>query len=258
LPSDPAVHQHSKARIHLPIDNGIVLVGSDGHYWPGPAPTAHRAFVKFCKEAQPRAVIMNGDAFDGASISRHPSIGWEKIPTVIEELEAVKTRLGEVEDAAPAKAVLTWPAGNHDLRFETRLAMVANQYGKIRGFHLHDHFSPRWKACWATWINEDTVVKHRAKRNAVRFAGKSMILAHTHSSGVSAFTDYTGTRWEANSGSLADPNGPQFLNYSEDNAKDHRAGFLVLTIHRKRLLWPEIVHVVDEKSVAFRGSIIRV
>src|SRR5689334_7102836 len=56
-------------RIEAKVENGIVLVGSDGHYWPGPATTAHRAFVKFCKDLKPSVVIMNGDALDGSSIS---------------------------------------------------------------------------------------------------------------------------------------------------------------------------------------------
>src|SRR5688572_10272857 len=75
-------HPH---RYQFDVPNGIVLVGSDGHYWPGIISTAHRAFVKFCEDMKPKAVIMNGDAFDGASISRHPPIGWENRPTVQQE-----------------------------------------------------------------------------------------------------------------------------------------------------------------------------
>src|SRR5690349_3993729 len=65
-------HPH---RICFEVRSGVVLVGSDGHYWPGEPSTAHRAFVHFTKELKPKAVIFNGDAFDGASISRHPPIG---------------------------------------------------------------------------------------------------------------------------------------------------------------------------------------
>src|SRR5690606_17186815 len=50
-------HPH---RIEIDIQNGVVLIGSDAHYWPNRISTAHRAFVKFCKEFKPRAVIMNG------------------------------------------------------------------------------------------------------------------------------------------------------------------------------------------------------
>jgi UDP-2,3-diacylglucosamine pyrophosphatase LpxH len=251
------LRQHSKARVHLPLKFGIVIVGSDLHAWPGQRPTAFRAFLKFCKELKPAAVIMNGDAFDGASISRHPSIGWEKVPSVIEELGAVQDRLREIEDAAP-RARLLWPAGNHDIRYETRLAAVAREYSKVSGFHLKDHFSPRWTPCWSVWLNNDVVVKHRAKRNAARFAGKTMICGHTHALAVTPFTDYNGTRFDVNTGCLADPNGPQFVNYSEDSAKDHRAGFVVVTIHKKKLLDVELVRVLSPNELVYRGSIIRV
>jgi hypothetical protein len=60
------------AELQLEISDGIMLVGSDGHYWPGSASTGHKAFVRFIKELKPKIVIYNGEAFDGARISRHP------------------------------------------------------------------------------------------------------------------------------------------------------------------------------------------
>ena len=57
-------HRH---RIQLDIGEGIVLVGSDAHYWPDIISPAHRAFVKFCKEMKPRAVIKNGSNGNEAS-----------------------------------------------------------------------------------------------------------------------------------------------------------------------------------------------
>jgi hypothetical protein len=89
VPRNPVQHDH---RVEWKIENGVVLIGSDGHYWPGEVSTAHRAFVKFCKDLRPKGVIMNGDAFDGARVSRWPSIMWEKKPKVIEELEVVTER----------------------------------------------------------------------------------------------------------------------------------------------------------------------
>src|SRR3990167_7730762 len=49
-------------RIHFDIENGIALIGSDAHYWPDIVTTAHRAFVKFCKEL----VVVQ---FESASLS---------------------------------------------------------------------------------------------------------------------------------------------------------------------------------------------
>lgn len=252
------------SRVHFDIKDGIVLVCSDGHYWPGEATTAHRAFVKFCKMLSPSIVVMNGDAFDGAKISRHPVIGWDEKPTVIEELEAVKLRLGEIEDAAPKTAKLAWPLGNHDARFETRLSTVAHEYAQVHGFHLKDHVGKRWTPCWSLWINDKVVIKHRYKggthatHNATVESGKSIITGHLHSLKVTPFSDYNGIRWGVDTGTLADPYGPMFADYSEDNPRNHRSGFIVLTFIKGELQWPEIVYVVGDGKVGFRGKIYEV
>lgn len=56
------------------------------------------------------------------------------------------------------------------------------------------------------------------------------------------------------------PNGTQFEDYTEDNPKDWRSGFVVLTFQKGQLRWPEVVHVVDEENgiVEFRGEIFNV
>lgn len=254
---------NSPARIEIEVKDGIVLVGGDGHYWPGKASTAHRALVKLCKELQPKAMIYNGDAFDGSTISRFPDIGWETNPSVADELEAVQERLGELEQAVPRRCILTWNAGNHDLRYETRLASVAPQFRNIKGLHLKDHF-PAWKPAWSTWINGEVVTKHRlrggthATHSNVIAAGKTIVTNHLHSLKVTPYSDYSPRpRWGVDCGCLADPNGEQFVNYSEDAPKNHRAGFGVLTFHKGQLLWPELVHVFDENTVEFRGQLIK-
>ncbi len=256
------------ARVHMEIKNGVVLVASDGHYWPGEPTTAHKAFVKFCKEIpgtkeKPSIVVMNGDAFDGAKISRHPAIGWEDKPTVVEELEAVQERMNEIECAAP-KARLVWPLGNHDARFETRLATVAHEYARIHGFHLKDHVGARWTPCWSLWLNNEVVIKHRYKggthatHNGPVDSGKSMITGHLHSLKVTPFSDYNGTRFGVDTGCLADPYGPMFADYSEDNPRNHRSGFIVLTFIDSEMMWPETVNVVGKDKVCFRGKIYNV
>lgn len=263
-PTKKHASSENPARINLTIENGVVLVGGDGHYWPGKPSTAHRAFVKFARDLKPKALIYNGDAFDGAAISRHPTIGWESQPSVVEELEAVQLRLGELEQATPRGCRNIWTLGNHDLRFETRLATVAPEFRKVRGFHLKDNF-PTWEPAWACWINDDVVIKHRLKggthatHNNVVAAGKTMVTNHLHSLKVTPFSDYSPRpRWGVDCGTLADPNGPQFIHYSEDAPKNHRSGFAVLTFKKGRLLWPEVVHVFDESHVEWRGEVIRV
>ena len=249
-------------RLILEVDNGIVLIGSDSHYWPGVVSTAHRAFVHFCRALNPKAIIKNGDELDGASISRFPPIGWEKRPTLADEIQAVKERLDEITVAAP-KALRYWPLGNHDARFETRLATVAPEFAKIHGIHLKDHFVD-WEPCWSVWINDEVVVKHRYKggiwatRNNTLLAGKTILTGHLHSLKVTPHSDYNGTRYGVDCGSLAEPFGPQFAGYMEDNPRDWRSGFVVLTFRDGRLLPPEIVHVWEEGKVTFRGEIINV
>ncbi len=249
-------------RLTSEIRNGVVLVGSDCHYWPGPPSLMHRAFVKFCKELKPVEVILNGDVIDACSISRYPPIGWTHQPTVQEEIEAAQERLGEIEKAA-GKARKRWPLGNHDGRFETRLATVAPDFAKVQGTRLADHF-PLWEPCWAVWINDDVVVKHRFKggvhapRNNTLNSGKTIITGHLHSAKVTPLTDYNGTRWGVDTGCIADPDHRAFLDYREDNPSDWRDGFGVLTFFRGRLLHPELVLRFDETHVQFRGEVIAV
>lgn len=259
LRADEALRQYfqSEGRKHFKVQDGIVLVGSDAHYWPGLVSPAHRAFLAFCKHLKPAAVVLNGDGFDGASISRWPRIGWDKKPTVKQELDACVERMGEIEDAAGTKN-LFWPLGNHDARFETFLASHASEYEHVDGFRLKDHF-PLWRACWALRVNDDVVIKHRFKgglhatHNNALWSGKTMVTGHLHSLKVTPMTDYNGTRWGVDTGTLADPNGTQFEDYTEDGPKNHRSGFAVLTFHKGRILWPEVVFV-DGERVEWRGT----
>jgi len=221
----------------------------------------HRAFVSFCKRFKPKIVILNGDVVDLGQISRHPPIGWEKLPEVQEEIKAAQERLGEIEKAA-YRAQKIWPLGNHDGRFETRLATVAPEFAKVHGVHLRDHF-PLWEPCWSVFINDNTVVKHRFKgglhapHNNTLWAGRSIITGHLHSQRVSPLTDYAGTRWGVDTGCIADPAHRAFVDYTEDNPKNWRDGFVVLTYLGGQLLPPELISRWDDESVVFRGEIIK-
>jgi hypothetical protein len=244
------------------IENGKVVVFSDAHFYPNDYSTAFRALLTFIKAHKPEVIINNGDAFDGASISRHPRIGWDSKPSVIEELKAVQDHLSAIEEASVHKSNLIWTLGNHDARFENFLAAQAPQYEGVQGFTLKDHF-PLWQPCWSFWINDDTVIKHRWKggryagSNNTTFAGTSIVTGHTHQLKVEPFTDYKGTRYGVQTGCLANPMGDQFSDYTEDNPKDWRSGFAVLTFVDGKLLPPELVQVwnEDKGEVTFRGKI---
>lgn len=247
-----------KPRLETELKNGIAIVASDSHYWPGEPSTAHRALLKFIKVLRPHIVILNGDVFDGSTVSRWERIGWDSRPTVKQELDVCTERLTEIEDAAKG-AKRYWPLGNHDARFETFLAKNAPQYEGIEGLSLKDRF-PKWKPCWSLFVN-DTVIKHRFKggihatHNNTVWSGRSIVTGHLHSMKVTPFSDLNGTRYGVDTGTLADPYGDQFVDYSEDNPKNWRSGFAVLTYHNKKLLWPEFVHVLAEGEVEFRGRV---
>jgi len=251
-----------EARVEHEFPKGHVIVFSDAHFWPHIDTTAYRALLKFIPEFKPRAIHCNGDAFDGSSISRHPPIGWENLPTVREELDAVEDHLTRIEDVVKWPCQLVWELGNHDARYETRLAINAPEYRGVTRFHLKDHF-PKWKPCWAGWVN-DTVIKHRFKGgmhaawNNTLWAGKNIVTGHDHNLWHRAFRDYRGIRYGIDTGMLADVHGEQFVDYSEDAPKTWCSGFYVLTYKDHRLLQPESVIVTDEGQVEFRGEVIHV
>lgn len=251
------------AKKNLGLLDGVVIVFSDAHFWPGIHTTAYKGLLWAIKELQPKAIIANGDIFDGASISRYPRIGWDSTPSVIQELKACEIALGEIEDTAKKakrNTQLIWTLGNHDARFENRLAANAPQYEFVKGFSLKDHF-PAWHPCWSCWPTDETVVKHRwkggihATHNNTLNAGVNIVTGHLHSLKVTPFDDYKGTRFGVDTGTLADTDGPQFENYLELSPTNWRSGFVVLTFHNGRLLWPEPVAKFDENQIQFRGKI---
>jgi len=251
-------------RKELGMLNGTVIVFSDAHFWPGIHTTAYKALLFFIREFAPQVVIGNGDLFDGASISRHPTILWEKSPSVIQELKACEIAMGEIEDTAKKarhNTQLIWTIGNHDARFENRLSANAPQYEFVKGFSLRDHF-PAWHPCWSCWPTDEVVVKHRWKGGVHAThnntsSGKTMVTGHLHSLKVTPYSDYNGTRFGVDTGTLAEPSGPQFSSYLEDGPTNWRSGFAILTFHNGKLLWPELVHkwAYGENQVEFRGKI---
>jgi len=222
-PRRPQFNTHvsaNKAVIRFEITDGVILVGSDAHIWKRPWTTMQRAFVKFAKAEKPAAIIANGDFFDGARISRFASIGWEQKPSVMQELEAVQDYMGELEVASPASKRF-WPCGNHDARYESRIAALLPELAGVKGVHLKDHF-PNWIPCWRVDVNSDIIVRHRELggehadyRNAVT-SGKTVVTGHDHRANVTAYRDYTGVRWGVRCGYMCEsPEDGQFVNYLE-------------------------------------------
>jgi len=63
-----------KSRHKAGLTDGIALVFSDAHFWPGIRTTAFKGLLWAIQELKPHVIINNGDAFDGSAISRHPRI----------------------------------------------------------------------------------------------------------------------------------------------------------------------------------------
>lgn len=253
--------QHSVRR-GMDLEKGRVIIFSDAHF-TDETTTGFRALLKFIEYFKPKAIICNGDAFDGAVLSRFPSINYDRKPSVLDELNYCKTHLDAIEKVKPAGCRLIWTLGNHDMRYEAALVARAPEFSGVDGFSLKYHF-PNWETCWSFWVNDDTVIKHRHKGG--RYAGYNNVQAsfcniftgHTHvltCSPISTFDQKT--YWGVQTGTLADINSESFQ-YCEDNAKDWRQGFIMASWERGQLLMPEMIMTYGEDEVMFRGEILAV
>jgi hypothetical protein len=241
---------------------GTVIVFSDAHFWPGMKTTAFHALLKLIKELKPAMVVCNGDAFDGARISRHDPIGWENraypLPKVPEEVEAVREAMDEIR-AAYRGAKHVWNLGNHDIRLARYLAINASEVEGLKGTSLDDHVR-HWDIGWSLMLNGNTMIKHRynngihATYNNTLRAGTSMVTGHLHRLNVTAWGDYNGRRYGVDTGTLLDvgPDVPQTF-YAEDNPAPHGSGFAVLNYEKSgMLLPPELVECINGHAY-FRG-----
>jgi len=247
------------ARIKLTVKNGMVPIFGDAHYWPGDRSLAHQALVRFIAKYKPMAVICNGDAFDGARISRHPPTGWAAMPDVADELDYCQQMMNEIAEAAPPKAKLCWNMGNHDTRFSARLATSSPEYVRVHGTDLPDHF-PAWNFAWSTEINDDVMIKHRyhnglhATWNNALKSGRNIFTNHLHRLAVTPLTDYNGRRYGVDCGTLSDfgPDEQKFT-YGEDNPFNWGSGFAVATFKNGKLIPPDLV-IIQDKIAYFRGE----
>lgn len=265
--TETVIRKH-KARINITLKDAVLPIAGDIHIWPGERTTAQRAYIALVKKIQPAHVILVGDVFDGARLSRHPRIGFlESRPQVEDELKAVGAYLDEVKAAAPKGATLIWCLGNHDARFESYLAQNAPEMEGVKHMHLKDRF-PEWLPCWSVHINQDepsyTVVKHRwhsgihAAYNNVLKSGTSFVTGHLHKLDCRKYADLRGNRYGVDAGVMADVDDEQFIHYTEDSPKDWTSGFPVITFREGRLMRPEFVQKWDEDRVEFRGDLLNV
>jgi predicted MPP superfamily phosphohydrolase len=248
LKIDNIVHEQ---KAYVELSDGIIVVFSDAHYWPGPATVAHKALLEVLKNLPVDVVVANGDVFDGAKVSRHDPLYKQNTPSPKEELEACQERLGEIEKACK-NAKKLWTYGNHDTRLWRYIRMNAPEISGMPHTDLYDYF-PSWHTCYAIDVNGNTVIKHRwhngihsTYNNALR-SGVNFVTGHLHRLQVTAWGDYTGRRYGVDTGCLAEPDGPQFM-YLEHNPTPWASGFAVLTYRNGVLLPPELCEVVNGEA----------
>lgn len=252
--------QPHRTRIKIEAADAVILIGSDAHVWPEIETTAMKAFAGVNQLLKPNVVVLNGDGLDGSTISRHSRIGWDKRPTVKEEIEALADWMEHVrQQNLNARYLRT--IGNHDARFDTHLATNVPGMEGVHGARLADHL-PGWQECMSIQFGDVLMVKHRlrggihAARNNAIAAGLSIVTGHLHSPKIIPVTDYRGTRYGVDCGFLACINHPAF-DYTEDAPTDWRAGFVVVTIRDGKVLPPEMAEVIDENKgeFHFRGKV---
>lgn len=242
----------------LVMDDGVIIAFSDAHWWPDQPKTAsHEALLKLIKELRPKAVVANGDIFDGARVSRHAPMGWVSLPSVKEELEICEEYLHEIRLAAdPKRCAFYWNVGNHDQRFDRMLAQNSPEYEGVLS-RLEDRFSD-WEFAWSLRVNGNVMIKHRyhngihATYNNTLKSGTSVVTGHLHRLAITPWADYNGRRWGVDTGTLSDPLSPQF-EYGENNPTPHTSGFAVLTFKDGMLLPPELCEVINGVAY-FRGK----
>lgn len=265
------------ARVVLPALDGCAFVVSDQHYYPGVEPsTAHKASLTLAKRLKPFAIISNGDAIDGASISRWPVSSFTEMkgrPTVGAELGEAGARLADYERLKFVR-YLVWNLGNHDARFETRLAEKVPEFAGVDGFTLKERF-PLWLPAWRTDFCRThmggyppppfekyaacVTVKHRFKggmhagQNNALWAGTSIVTGHDHMLKAYPITNAHGLMWGIHAGTCAPIDSPHFTNYTEDNPMNWQEGFCILHFSGGRFIGPELVHCVDGRAI-FRGE----
>ena len=241
--------------------NGTVIVFSDSHILPNqPMSEAAAALLKVVAALKPSIIIDNGDLLDFASISRHDKLGWEEGFSVEEELIAGMTFLRQLQKASPSSLFLGIQS-NHIDRYNNFLVKHCPQFRNVKGFKYEDQLPPGWNYHLSIRLNKNTMFLHQyhsgvhsAYNNVVK-GGLNMITSHTHKMEVKPYTDYNGTRYGVQTGTLATIRNNPFFNYTMGTPLDWRAGFVVLTYINGELQTPEMCEITKQGAF-FRGELI--
>ena len=98
----------------LKIKDGIVIIGSDIHI-PFQDDKAVNAFIEYCTDIQPAAIVLNGDVLDFYKLSRFVK-GEGRNP--YEEISSCQALLKDLKIRCPESEIF-YVIGNHETRLQT-------------------------------------------------------------------------------------------------------------------------------------------
>ena len=75
---------------------------------------------------------------------------------------------------------------------------------------------------------------------------------------ITPWSDYRGDRYGVDTGCMADTWGLPFEAYMEDAPRNWRSGFVVLNFIDGKLMPPELVHVIGQNKIWFRGNVVEI
>jgi hypothetical protein len=82
-----------------------------------------------------------------------------------------------------------------------------------------------------------------------------MVTGHLHSQKVQPITDYNGTRWGVDCGTMADIFAESFRDYMEDSPRNWVSGFGAFRFVDGELLQPMMARVVRDGVIDFMGKL---
>jgi hypothetical protein len=242
-------------QLDVSVSDGLIVAFGDLHSaplaWRNGDTQPMRMLLEWLAEhgARVRLLLCMGDVLDGASIGRHPPLGWEERPTIEAEIGAGVHDLDRLAALAP-DAERLWVVGNHDERFDRTLAQQAKEFRSLTGMRMQDHFQ-RWRMAWSVRVNDEIVAVHRwhggvhaAHNNLMKSGGAHMVTGDTHRLDVKVFHGQVGPRYAVETGTLAEPDGTQFA-YTRGLMPNWQPGFAVLPIVGGELHRPDTVSVFD-------------
>jgi UDP-2,3-diacylglucosamine pyrophosphatase LpxH len=229
----------------LKLEDGIVIIGSDVHI-PFQDMNAVEAFIEYCAEIQPAAIILNGDVLDFYKLSRFVK-GEGRNP--YEEITACQEFLGALRLHCPISKVY-YVIGNHETRLTTYVLNNAPHLASL----VEDVFSIikteelGVKGCAEVIINDNFVCTHgkllgsKAGLSAIKEIEKhymSGASGHTHR--LAKFITRKARRkfvW-LETGCLCDLN-PEYV-----QDPDWQQGFAVIQFEKGKLKRAEVVEIED-------------